>query len=174
MTLAYKSDEFFEPRAVQTADRKYLADKRFASRKRSEFRIETGIDEAPVLTITSVAEPSEVLIQSIQDTLNRVAAIKALDAGWDSYAGQRAQKEAIAPALKLALLAIQKCHPPRVELNSEGGIDLVWEQPGKTLSISVEGSDAFEVYYEEGEAAEEPADLVAWDEAARFFSRYCS
>lgn len=174
MTLAYKADEFFEPLATQTADRRYLADRRFSRRRRTAYQIETGLEEAPVITVSSGSPPSEPLLEAIQATITRFATIKALENGWDSYTGQRIQKGAIVHALGIALIGIQRCHPPRVELNSEGGVDLIWESAQRTLSLSVNGAGAFEIYYEDGEHVEEPGAAVGADTAAEYALKYCS
>ena len=174
MTLAYRADEFFEPVAVRTADRKYLADRKFARRKRATYQIETGLEEAPVIAITSGTPPSDALLQTIDETVGRFVALKGMEIGWDSYQGQRVQRGAIAPALTVALVAIQRCHPPRVELNSEGGVDLVWERVGRTLSLSADATGEFEVYFEDGDQIEEPEGLVSPQIAEEYALRYCS
>lgn len=175
MTLACQVDEIFEPqmrRPSYGVEQFFLSDGRFKPRRPKEVVVETGLDEAPKLVISSRAAPSDALLRSVQDAIARFQELKLLTAGWDSYGGRPLSRAAIAPALKIVLHSLLLCRSPRIEANSEGGVDLIWEEADRDLSLSVDGSGRFELLYQAPDGTvEEPEDRVDFDTARGFVDR---
>lgn len=119
----------------------------------------TGLEEAPVLNLSSTAFPSAALLGNLGQALDRFRMLKALRPGWDSYGGLPVSSGAIVPALQIVLTALQHCKAPRIHANSQGGIDLIWETEEAELTMSVDAAGGFEILFDQdgAELEEVPA-----------------
>ena len=176
MNVAYQTDEFYEPRQRGTAnaDKYLLSDRKFACRQPAVVTVDTGIDEVGKIEIRSKRAPSTLLLEQLEQAVGQLRQIRSLAPNWDSYDGPRINSSAFEPATKIVLNAISRCEPPRIEGNSAGGIDLIWEKEGRSLTLSAFSSTAFEALFVDHDEITEPEGVVGLTEAQRFLDQYCA
>lgn len=175
MGQACQIDETFvsNPTATHSALSRYmLVDANFYGAKVVPVRLPTGIEEAPLINLSTSSFPSAKLLNDLSLALDRFRKLKALPPGWDSYGGLPVIPGAVVPALQMVLEALQQCKSPRIHANGQGGIDLVWETAEAELAMTVDGSGLFEVMLEqEGEDIEEAPAPVGFQVAKAYLAR---
>lgn len=176
MNVAYQADEFYEPRerGTTSADKYLLTDRKFVRRQPAVVTVETGIEEVGEIEIRSSKSPSEVLVEQLEQAVTRLRQIRALEPGWDSYGAPRIKSSAFEPAAKIVLSAISRCEPPRIEANSAGGIDIIWEDEGRSLTLSAFSADAFEALSTDHGEIIEPEGAISLNEAHGLLDQFCA
>lgn len=176
MNVAYRADEFYEPResGATSADKYLLTDRKFSRRRPTTVTVESGIEELGKIEIRSGKAPSDILLEQLDQAVARLREIRSLEAGWDSYGAPRVSSAAFGPATKIVLGAISRCEPPRLEANSAGGIDIIWEEEGRSLTLSAFSDDAFEVLLTEGPEIIEPEGSIGLAKAQEFLDQFCA
>lgn len=174
--LAYQTDEFYEvtEQGATSADKYLLTDRKYNRRQPTTLKVETGIDELGEIEIRSSNAPSGILLEQVRQAVGRLREIRALEAGWDSYGAPRVASAAFGPATKILLSAISRCEPPRIEANSAGGIDMIWEEQGRSLVLSALGDEAFEALLTVGAEVTEPDANISSVQAQEFLDRFCA
>lgn len=174
--VAYQADEFYEPqeRGATSADKYLLTDRKFGRRTPSSVTIETGIEELGKIEIRSGKAPSEVLLEQLEQVVTRLRQIQSLGPGWDSYGAPRVRSTAFGPATKIVLGAISRCVPPRLEANSGGGIDIIWEEEGRSLTLSAFSDDVFEALLTEDDEIVAPDEHIGFAQAQQFLEQFCA
>lgn len=152
MGYACQIDDEFVPNPVTVSgaiSRHMLVDNSFYGAPVSTIPLPTGLEEAPIVNLSSAVFPSAALLNNLAQVLERFRMLKALRPGWDSYGGLPVSSGAIVPALKVTLEALQQCKFPRIHANGQGGIDLVWESPQAELTMTVDAGGQFEILFDE-------------------------
>lgn len=152
MGYACQIDEEFVPNPVAVSgaiSRHMIVDGSFYGTSTVTLPVPTGIEEAPVINLSSATFPSPALLSDLGRALERFRMLKTLLPGWDSYGGLPVSSGAIAPALRIVLEAIQQCKLPRIHANGQGGIDLVWEAETAELTITIDAAGQFEVLFDD-------------------------
>lgn len=175
MNVAYQADEFFEPRdrGSASADKYLLADRKFARRHPTTLKVETGIEGVGQIQIRTSKAPSEVLLEQLGGAIERLREIQSLAPGWDTYGAPPINPSVFGPAARIVLTAISRCKPPRLEASSGGGIDIIWEENGRALTITALSDNEFEALLTDGDGMVEPDGVIGLAEAQQLLDRFC-
>lgn len=174
MNVAYQADEFLEPQehGTTSADKYLLADRKFVRRPTS-LKVETGIEGVGQIEIRSSNAPSAILLEQVGKAIERLREIRSLAVGWDSYGAPPISPSAFGPAARIVLTAISRCEPPRLEASSGGGIDIMWEGPGRALTITAFSESEFEALLTNGDEMVEPDGVIDLAEAQQLLDQFC-
>lgn len=69
--------------------------------------------------------------------VNAIKELESLAPGWDSYGSAALNDNAVAPALELTILAMQRCHMPTIVPLPTGGVGLRLKSAASELEIDV-------------------------------------
>lgn len=176
MSLAHRhnADDMFETvpvPAITSAQQYFRTDSKRKKITSVRQTIDTGLDEAPQVVVTSTSADQQSLLAPLQRAVDRFKALRALEAGWDSYSALALDRQTIRPALELVLYSIHHCAEPQINATSEGGIDLVWETASRVLEIGVDGTGHFDCLFVVDGDEEEIDGTI--EDATKLLERFC-
>jgi hypothetical protein len=175
MGYACQIDEDFVPNPVAVngaLSRHMLVDSNFTGPPMIRVPLPTGLEEVPVVNLSSATFPSPVLLSELGGALERFRALKSLPPGWDSHGGLPVSPASVAPALQIVLEAIQQCKSPRIHANGQGGIDLIWETADAELSMTSNSAGQFEIIYDlDGAELDEPPSPASLQMARNYLAK---
>jgi len=151
-------------------------------RKRSELQADSKVRPVGQWSQSYSIDTGIGVLQSNQPQLpaiyeNAIANIKALvdlPKGWDSYSARPVARSALAPALELALVALEAGDEPRIAASSDGSVELYWENDQRYFNATVLGPHKYEVFFEDKVTGDEedPSEPVSLFKAKQLLRRY--
>ena len=165
-------DQFYHspPEVSSTIGRFMVTDVEFYNIGVETKEIDTGLRAGIKLQFTGELAPQ------IEEAVARIAELEKREAGWDSHGGRSLNDRAVHPAFRLIVDGFKMCRHPRIKLNGDGDLDLIWESESRYLEVTARADGEYDVSYEDSDTGEEfeSETPIPYASAQDYLKRFCS